>query len=287
MKKLKIILTHIGIYFISFVLFSFAISKFFNFQFRIYNYTEYMPLGQLSPFSVAWSFFGYSYTYNLFLGIAEFLAALLILFHRTRLIGLLMALAIYINIVIVDIEFHIKDALFHACFEFVIVVLLLIPYLSGLKKFFWDLSGRFEEQTPGIKSKMRFIIPVLFAVIVCTLMTLSLFDMKSGEDKLIGAYTVTSISKNNGSLPLKAGAFTKEPMIFFEFGGACLLSINDSSFYANYEHTGNRITITMKKPNSLFKTLNGTIENGEIKGETETGSHVSLNFSKLKSKDKK
>ena len=99
----------IGVYFIAFVLIAFAVSKFFNAQFQIYNYSGYMPLNEISPFTHAWSFFGRSYYYNLFLGVAEFLAAVFIVFGRTRLIGLLMALGIYVNILIIDIEFDVDS----------------------------------------------------------------------------------------------------------------------------------------------------------------------------------
>jgi len=136
------IFQYLGIYLVSFVMLSFGIAKFMGTQFVVWNYAQYTPLIELPPFWHAWSFFGRSYAYNFFIGLSEVAVAVLILFKRTRLVGLLLAAGIYTNIIIMDVEFEVEHALLHASIEFIIVLLLLIPYLPDLKKFFWNMGGK-------------------------------------------------------------------------------------------------------------------------------------------------
>ena len=148
------VLQTIGCYFISLVLIAFAVSKFFDAQFQIYHHAGHMPLNDISPMTHAWSFFGRSYPYNLFLGIVEFLAGVFILFRRTRLLGLLIALGIYSNILIIDIEFQVYDALTHVVVEFFVVLLLLLPYVKDLATFFWRNMGRIHPTQTTAPQKM-------------------------------------------------------------------------------------------------------------------------------------
>jgi hypothetical protein len=165
MKTFIQILKYLGIYFVSFVLIMFATTKFCDTQFEIKNVIKFTELRDLSPMAHAWSFFGRSYAYQLFLGIAELAAGILILFNRTRLIGLLLAFGIYVNIVIINFEFEVKDAILHSSIEFVIVILLLIPYAKDLKAFFWNMGGRFSQQTITSSKLKTFFIPMAFATL--------------------------------------------------------------------------------------------------------------------------
>ncbi len=139
----------IGVYIISFVMISFAIIKFTGTQFQLSNHILYVPLNRLDKFWHAWSFFGRSYLYNVFIGVGELTVGLTILFTRTRLLGLLLAFVIYLNVIVIDFAFEV-GALWHAILEFIIILLLLQYYLGDLKKFFWDMGGKFKNiGTPG------------------------------------------------------------------------------------------------------------------------------------------
>ncbi|HZI69064.1 MAG TPA: hypothetical protein VFD44_05115, partial [Hanamia sp.] len=132
MRTLLKVIKYLAIYFVSFVLLSFAVSKFLGAQFQVYNYAEYTPLKELPRFWHAWSFFGRSYAYNVFIGITELTAGILILFDRTRLAGLLLAVGIYVNIIFIDVEFEVNNAIVHSTVEFIIICFLLLPYLPDL-----------------------------------------------------------------------------------------------------------------------------------------------------------
>src|SRR5699024_9129071 len=98
------------IYYLSATMICFAISKFLYMQFRVLHWESYVPLVEVSKLQHMWSFFGRSYNYNLFIGIAEFLIGVLIVFKRTRLIALLLLFGLSLNILILNIEFDIYFA---------------------------------------------------------------------------------------------------------------------------------------------------------------------------------
>ena len=56
-------------------------------------------------FDLAWTFMGYSFAYILFIGLAEVVGAWLLLWERTKLIGVLILLPIMINILVFDVIF--------------------------------------------------------------------------------------------------------------------------------------------------------------------------------------
>lgn len=60
------------------------------------------PIKDLSLFKVAWYLFAHE-PFNFFTGICEIIAALLLLFRRTAIVGTLMLIPIIVNILIIDI----------------------------------------------------------------------------------------------------------------------------------------------------------------------------------------
>src|SRR5688572_13883855 len=59
-----------------------------------------MTLGDASAFDLAWTFMGYSFGYILFIGLAEIAGAWLLLWERTKLLGVAILLPIMINILV-------------------------------------------------------------------------------------------------------------------------------------------------------------------------------------------
>ncbi len=83
-------------------------------------------LGEVSSFSLAWTFMGHSYFYILFIGITQLVGAWFLLWNRTKLIGVLLLIPIMVNIILFDILFlDVYPALANA----IIVLLMLLSIL--------------------------------------------------------------------------------------------------------------------------------------------------------------
>ena len=64
-----------------------------------------IPLGDAGAFDLAWTFMGYSFAYILFIGLAEIVGAWLLLWERTKLLGVAVLMPIMVNILLFDVIF--------------------------------------------------------------------------------------------------------------------------------------------------------------------------------------
>lgn len=263
--------SYLFIYFLSLVLIAFAFSKFFNNQFEVFKYYGHFQLKDISRMNHAWSFFGRSYPYNLFLGIAEFAAGALLLFNRTRLIGLLIALALFTNILIIDIEFQVEAALGHVIVETIMVVLLLIPYLPSLKQYFWDMAGKVHTTFTQPKSKFARFAPIGFLLLLCIGFIVEGYMYGQSKEPFMGEYAIKQMVIATDTIPLRQGKYTKQPMLFFEFGNVCILSANDSSFWGNYRIKQDSIEIILDKQFRGVQSIKASLNRSQhqIQGQTD------------------
>jgi hypothetical protein len=64
-------------------------------------------LGDMSPMRLLWAFMGHSTSYTVFTGLAELLAGVMVLFHRTRLLGALLLTAIMANLLMLNLSYDV------------------------------------------------------------------------------------------------------------------------------------------------------------------------------------
>jgi hypothetical protein len=88
-----------------------------------------IPLGETGSYDLAWTFFGHSQGYILFIGISQLIGAFLLLFNRTKLLGGAILIPILLNIIIVDYLFGVAyGAMFSACFY--LASILFVYYME-------------------------------------------------------------------------------------------------------------------------------------------------------------
>lgn len=127
-------LTAITRYYIAFMLINYGVIKLTHSQMPPPGLGRLMqPLGEFSPMGLAWTYFGYSKEYNIFVGIVEILAGLL-LFRRTMVLGALITMAVSINIMTTNYFFDVPVKLV-ATALFVLSLFLLLPYIRPLFDF--------------------------------------------------------------------------------------------------------------------------------------------------------
>ncbi len=141
-------LTVIIRYYLAFTMFLFALYKFFKLQFPdLGYYTLTEQVGDMSPMHLAWAFFGYSYGYNVFMGIAE-CAGLFLLFRRTTTIGAIFTLAALANVIAVNYSFDVHAKMYPTAL-FVMAIFLLLK--DGKRIFQFFFSGQ-AVSLPVIKA---------------------------------------------------------------------------------------------------------------------------------------
>jgi hypothetical protein len=94
------------------------------------------PVGEMSPFDLIWITFGYGTPYQVFGGILEVLAAILILFRRTRIVGLVILIPLMVNIIMLNYTYQI-GVLTLSFYILLVALFLLAPYIPQIIRFFF------------------------------------------------------------------------------------------------------------------------------------------------------
>jgi len=122
-------------YGLGFILISYGLAKFWNGQFPGPGIASLEQVyGNFSPMGLAWRFFGYSETYKTFMGLAEIIPGVLLLFRRTSVLGALLAIAVTTNIVLVNFSFDVPVKLFSAHL-LVFSLVILSPFAVDIFRF--------------------------------------------------------------------------------------------------------------------------------------------------------
>ncbi len=154
-------------YYLALQLLKYGLDKIFKNQFYMPEpNTLYTPLGSMSKGMLYWSSMGTSHFYNVFLGSLETLAALFILSKRTRLMGLLISLAVMLNVVAVNFGFDISVKLY-SLFLLYLTIYLLTPYFSRLYQLLLPKTGTFiPAPDPVVLFRNAFLSTFLKCLVV-------------------------------------------------------------------------------------------------------------------------
>ncbi|MCZ4408390.1 hypothetical protein O3Q51_06195 [Cryomorphaceae bacterium 1068] len=263
MASVQIVLT----YFLAFVLLNYGVDKVFKAQFYLPEPNIlFTPFGMLDKDILYWSTMGISYEYNLFLGWAEVLAAMLLLVRKTRVIGLILALGILVNVVAVNFSFDISVKALSLLLLLISVVLLAPFARSFLAVFSYQENAKLTElptlPSDWNSSKIQVIAKVIIIGIALIQSILPFWQNGVYNDDLAerpflhGAYEVTDSSDPN----LK--------MIFIHRDGYLIFQDNDFRM-KDYKLEIDPIEKSMnlidynREENILHYTYNGTT--GELR----------------------
>jgi hypothetical protein len=163
-------LTHVFLsYFLSIILLKYGIDKLLSLQFPVPEPNLLLtPLGYLDRDILYWSVMGLGKGYVFFIGLAEIIPAVLLLFRRTRNIGAFLALIILLNVVAVNFGFDISVKLF-SCFLCLMALYLSQPVLKALFNLFILNKGieqKSEDIPLSLNSKKYFTLKLTASVFI-------------------------------------------------------------------------------------------------------------------------
>lgn len=100
-------------YSLALISFSYGIQKIFALQMPFPLPSQLAtPLGDYLPMRLSWMFIGYSTPYQVFSGVMEVLVAFLLLYRRTATLGTLIATAVFINVMMLNLCYDIPVKLY-------------------------------------------------------------------------------------------------------------------------------------------------------------------------------
>lgn len=126
----------------------YAVSKLERLQFQVSAWNYAQPLGQTSGRILLWATMGYSPKLQMFLGLLEFIPAILLLIRRTRRVGALLMLPVVANVYVLNIGLDLWPATKVISGLFLLMNLFLIAYdLRVYRRFFGELLAAPEPCT--------------------------------------------------------------------------------------------------------------------------------------------
>lgn len=196
-------------YYIAFILFKYGFDKVFKAQFYLPEPNIlYTNFGDLSKDILYWSTIGTSHFYSVSMGIIEVLVAILILIKRTRILGLLLAIGVFVNIILINFGFDISVKIF-SIFLFLATIFAVFPCLKVVFNFF-ILQKKEQLSIENLSFTLNPIIKIWLKIMIVGVMLLQILfpyfqsnnfnDDNAKRNFLHGAYQVTEIIKGNDTL---------------------------------------------------------------------------------------
>lgn len=115
-------------YFLASTFLSYGFAKIFGHQFYTWSSTLDTPLGEVTGIQLAWRFFGYSYSYTLFVAFSQIIPAFLLFFRRTTTLAALILLPVISNIVIINFTHDIPVKLNSSIYLIMVLYLLWLDH---------------------------------------------------------------------------------------------------------------------------------------------------------------
>jgi hypothetical protein len=251
-------------YVLAFDISIFGFKKIFLQQF-IVPYSMYdEKISNLSGEWLTWHYFGFSYTFGLIVAVAQIGGAILLLFRKTRLLGVILLLPVLLNILFINLFYGLNAGatlqsivlslglIYLFSLDFKRVLSFLFDVKDGLKN--GELWGR------GVQYFLRFAtIFIPFALVFSTYY----FEIK--PDTMCGIYEVKNLHSISNAIYSKMTLFSK---FYLERNGECSVQFNEIQKREgrySYEQRNNRLTIILKGNEQQNDTLMGTktLENGK------------------------
>lgn len=194
-------------YYLAATMLSYGLVKVFPLQFgTITTYRLYERLGEMSPMGLLWTFMAYSKGYQLFGGLMEVVAGLLLLFRRTTTLGALLSAGVMLNVFMMNLFFDVPVKIFSFW-----LMLIGIYLLSADAKRLWQFFVLNEPTQATQEIKVfadkkwfrigRIVLKVLFIGITFIAQFYSNWQaaapVSAPKSAIYGPYKVEKFERNN------------------------------------------------------------------------------------------
>ncbi|MGB4775582.1 MAG: hypothetical protein WBP45_10440 [Daejeonella sp.] len=281
-------------YYLALQLFYYGFNKVFKVQFYLPEpNTLFTTVGNIYPDLMFWTSMGISRPYVVFTGVLEVIAAILLLFRRTRLLGGLLATGVMANVVAINFCFDISVKLY-SCFLLLMSIISIAPDAKRIMQFF-VLNGSVTVNknlgAPEYKSKKQYSLYVIGKIVLIVYMVGAVLsdyviannfnDDQVPRPLFHGAYEVNVFVKNQDTIPpLLTDQYRWRRFFIHRRGYAIIQSMNDEmqDYELGYDIVNNQLLIknyedgkvqklNYTQPNDSVLFLIGKIEKDSLKIE--------------------
>jgi len=235
---------------------------------KIFNLQFFVPLGMLDlPFrsfsgeDLTWAYFGHSYAYRCTIGALQIGGALLLLFHRTRLLGVLTLLPVMVNILLIDYFYQLPVGVFWQA----LIHLTCLLYLLGLD---YERLVTFFVHTPNHLPRLAIHRPLVrlllrLSVVYGPLLLLSGHEFPDTYPQLTGKYAVRNVQFNGQFLTARSCQDSVLTTVYLDIDHDCVFEFNNLKrrLYGNYTYEADRrqLRVVWRRPTPRPDTLTATL----------------------------
>ncbi len=193
-------------FYVGLMLINYGLVKVIQVQFSspgLYRLTQ--PYGESSPMGLAWTFLGFSKGYNLFMGIAE-VAAVLLLFRRTLTLGLIITIMTTANVMAVNYFYDVPVKILSTHLVLMCLFLIARDFKKLLTFFFQRVPVALTDiYKPKFKSGLKMTFTIFKALVIVYVLGYGLIETMRSKERyygeatkspLQGLYEVKEITKN-------------------------------------------------------------------------------------------
>jgi len=205
------------------------------------------PYGNSSPFTLAWTFMGYSRGYNYFTGIAEVSCGILLLFKRTSLFGAVIAFTVAANIFAINLCFDVPVKIVAGALVLMVSVILLKDLHRFIDFFFLNRPAAPGNLTPRrFQKKWKNVTLIvvkyvmIFYVVASNISNMitgySAYGMGVKRPVLYGVFNTKSFVRNKDTIaPLTTDTARWKRITINGFGSVTVEMMNDSTKKYSYK----------------------------------------------------
>jgi hypothetical protein len=208
---------------IAFDLCMFGWLKIFHLQFWVPMEKLDEPFGNLSSQWLTWMYFGRSYPMDFTIGVFQIIGSLLLLFNRTRLIGVFVIIPVLLNVFLIGLFYEMGLVVVHAGIMFAAITYLLLSEYDRLNTFFLNSN----ERIPSTKIKSGIKVILRCSVFVVPLLFIAMHKSADEHPQLKGKYEVERILINNVDRTQSINCDSVLSVVYLEVGNTCILQFKN------------------------------------------------------------
>ncbi len=281
-------------YYVALMLIRYGISKVIQFQFSPPSLNRLTQIyGDSSPMGLAWTFLGFSKGYNIFMGLAE-VAAVLLLFRRTMTLGAIITLMTTANVMAINYFYDVPVKIVSTSL-FIITLCILMRDFEKLWKLFVlgkQVSLNFIE-APIIKkrwlkySKLGFkYLLIAYALIYGFIEVLGYQKEYAKKPRFYGIHEVKTYIHNQDTLPPLVTDTVRWYQLVIQWEGYARINyMNDSiaRCYTKIDTVSQKLDIILRTDSTQIYSFNyEQLDSGRLYLNGKIGEDSVKMYTKLK-----
>lgn len=228
-------------YYLAASLISYGYAKIFYSQFQPPTLWKLVqPLGESSPMGLAWTFIGFSKSYTVFSGYAEFIGGVLLLFRRTSVLGALIGFVVMLNVMLMNYCYDIPVKLYST--ELVIISIVVLYFMGHNLKLVLlkntatnpvEFKPLFQKKWLKISRIVIKSLMIFYAIIWSgyeTYESTKEYGTEAPKPPLHGLYKPTQFIKNSDTLRLYSDSAEWKYLVIDYEGMASVRQLNDRTY---------------------------------------------------------